>query len=186
MHSFILLCDLPSRGHAQSPQHAIVLCRTKTLLHVHAYRGAPPHPDLTGGARARTHTHTHTYGISMGLVSGSQSAAQREADRVFGPKTVTVTRCQHLRHSGLVNPVFDLDITGVPPGWDGCTAPASDSRMPVRRWHRCLRKSTGPLYTPVGKKSVLPAVQGCAVPEDEEMEDSPPGATATEEDDSIL
>ena len=29
-------------------------------------------------------------------------------------------------------------------------------------------------------------VQGCAVPEDEEMEDSPPGATATEEDDSIL
>ena len=133
-----------------------------------------------------TRVRVRGYGISMGLVSGSQSAAQREADRVFGPKTVTVTRCQHLRHSGLVNPVFDLDITGVPPGWDGCTAPASDSRMPVRRWHRCLRKSTGPLYTPIGKKSVLPAVQGCAVPEDEEMEDSPPGATETEEDDSIL
>ena len=51
----------------------------------------------------------------MGLVSGSQSAAQREADRVFGANTVKVQRCQHLKHSGLVSPVFDMDITGVPP-----------------------------------------------------------------------
>ena len=41
-------------------------------------------------------------------------------------------------------------------------------------------------HTHTHTQSVLPAVQGCAVPEDEEMEDSPPGAAATEEDDSIL
>ena len=122
----------------------------------------------------------------MGLVSGSQSAAQREADRVFGANTVKVQRCQHLKHSGLVNPVFDMDITGVPPDWEGCTAPAKDSRMPVRRWHLCLRKSTGPSYTPVGKNTTLPAVQGCVLPDDEEMEDSPAGAPAAQEDESIL
>ena len=62
-----------------------------------------------------TRVRVRGYGISMGLVSGSQSAAQREADRVFGANTVKVQRCQHLKHSGLVNPVFDMDITGVPP-----------------------------------------------------------------------
>ena len=133
-----------------------------------------------------TRVRVRGYGISMGLVSGSQSAAQREADRVFGANTVKVQRCQHLKHSGLINPVFDMDITGVPPDWEGCTAPAKDSRMPVRRWHLCLRKSTGPSYTPVGKNTTLPAIQGCVLPDDEEMEDSPAGVPAAEEDESIL
>ena len=58
--------------------------------------------------------------------------------------------------------------------------------MPVRRWHLCLRKSIGPSYTPVKKNTTLPVVQGCVLPDDEEMEDSPAGAPAAEEDESIL
>ena len=58
--------------------------------------------------------------------------------------------------------------------------------MPVRRWHLCLRKYTSLSYTPVGKNTTLPAVQGCVLPDDEETEDSPAGAPAAEEDESIL
>ena len=83
-----------------------------------------------------TRVRVRGYGISMGLVSGSQSAAQREADRVFGANTVKVQRCQHLKHSGLINPVFDMDLTGVPP--DGRAA------LHRRRIRGCL--SVGGTY----------------------------------------
>ena len=52
--------------------------------------------------------------------------------------------------------------------------------------HTHTHTHTGPSYTPVGKNTTLPAVQGCVLPDDEEMEDSPAGAPAAEEDESIL
>ena len=130
-----------------------------------------------------TRVRVRGYGVSMGLVSGQQSAAQREADRVFGVNIVTVIRCQHLKHSGLVSPVFDMDITGIPPDWEGCTVPAQDSRMPVRKWHKCIRKAAAPTYKPVGKRATLPPRQGCVTPEDEEM---PEEAAKDEEGEDIL
>ena len=66
------------------------------------------------------------------------------------------------------------------------TCQCHDSRMPVRRWHCRVRKTAAPQYKPVGKQSVLPNVQGCATPDDEEMEEAAEVEAGNDEDDTTL
>ena len=71
-------------------------------------------------------------------------------------------RCRHLSKSGLRRPVFDLDVAGIPPDWEGATAPGGDTRDEPRRWQRCRRTTAKKThFERVGPRAVLPAVQGC-------------------------
>ena len=99
------------------------------------------------------------YGLSFGLVSGDQQVAQREADKVFGANVVSVKHTRHLQKSGLERPVYDVELTGVPPTWEGEVVPAGDSRMPDKKWQRIVRKTPPPVYQRVGQKASLPAVE---------------------------
>ena len=85
--------------------------------------------------------------------------AQREADKVFGANVVSVKHTRHLQKSGLERPVYDVELTGVPPTWEGEVVPAGDSRMPDKKWQRIVRKNTPPVYQRVGQKASLPAVE---------------------------
>ena len=89
---------------------------------------APPPPKVT---TARV----YGYGLTFGLASGDQQVAQREATKVFGAR-VKVMSTRHLQRSGTVCPVYDVELTVVPAGWEGSNVPASDTRLRERSWQR--------------------------------------------------
>lgn len=141
-------------------------------IRIRVWGKAPPTAELSralaGALGAPTPTPPTTqvrvrgYPAWLGLASQQQPAAQWEADRLFGQGSVQVMRCRHLSKSGLRRPVFDLDVAGIPPDWEGATAPGGDTRDEPRRWQRCRRttaKKTS--FERVGPRAVLPAIQGC-------------------------
>ena len=101
------------------------------------------------------------YPAWLGLVSLQQPAVQWEADAIFRAGAVRVLRCRHLMASGLRRPVFDLDVTGLPPTWEGAVAPGGDTRGEPRQWQRCRRQVAQKPVERVGPRALLPAVQGC-------------------------
>ena len=60
-----------------------------------------------------TTARVYEYGLTFGLASGHQHVAQREAIKVFGVG-VKVMSTRHLQRSGMVRPIYDMELTGVP------------------------------------------------------------------------
>uniref|UniRef100_A0A7S4LEV1 Uncharacterized protein n=1 Tax=Eutreptiella gymnastica TaxID=73025 RepID=A0A7S4LEV1_9EUGL len=102
--------------------------------------------------------------MTFGLASGDQQVAQREAIKVFGAG-VKVMSIRHLQRSGMVRPVYDVELKGVPAGWEGSKVPAADTRLRERSWQRVVRATVRQQYRTLGRNA-LPAVTGCPNPED--------------------
>ena len=140
-------------------------------LRFRVWGSSPPSPELANvlasalGAPApelpTTQVRVRGYPAWLGLASQQQPAVQWEADALFGAGAVRVLRCRHLTASGLRRPVFDLDVAGLPPTWEGAIAPGGDTRDEPRQWQRCRRQSTRRPVERVGPRALLPAVQGC-------------------------
>ena len=63
--------------------------------------------------------------------------AHREA-KVFGAG-VKVISTRHLRRLGMVQLVYDVELTGVPAGLEGSKVRAIDTRLRKRSWQRVVR-----------------------------------------------
>ena len=69
-------------------------------------------------------------------------------------------RCTQLAHSTLDRPVFDVELEGVPEGWQGLLLGAPDTRLPDRTWERTTRSSRQGRYHPVGPRARMTRPKG--------------------------
>ena len=112
-----------------------------------------------------TAARVYGYSLTLGLASGDQQVAQREATKVFGPE-VTVVSTRHLQRSRLVPPVYDVEPKGVPVGWEGPKPPTNDTRLQKKSWQKVVTTTIRQQYRSVGKNATLPAVVGYVKPAD--------------------
>ena len=73
------------------------------------------------------------YPAQLGLAVEGYARLQCYAKEAFGSEVnIRVHRCTQLAHSILDQPLFDLELEGVPEDWKGVRLGAPDTRLPDR------------------------------------------------------
>lgn len=73
---------------------------------------------------------------------------------------VTCVKCTWIRSSGLVRPVYDVELAGLPEGWKGAVTMSQDTRLWDKRWALVrVARATAAEYHGVGPREKLPQPQ---------------------------
>lgn len=104
--------------------------------------------------------------------------AAEEARAALG-QGVTCVKCTWVRSSGLVRPVYDVELTGLPEGWKGAVTTSQDTRLWDKRWALVqVARTAAAEYRGVGPREKLAQPQKPA----EGLEQEPAVEHGMEED----
>ena len=83
-----------------------------------------------------------------------------EETRLALGQGVTCVKCTWIRGSGLVRPVYDVELARLREGWQGAVTMSQDTRLWDKRWALVhVARTTAAEYRGVGSKEKLPLPQ---------------------------